>query len=225
MRNLTAVKSSAKSEETRARIYDAALSLFHDGSFDATTMRDIAAKAGVATGAAYYYFASKDALVLAFYEKSIAEMEPLLDRALSSGTDLRKRIAALLGVKLKYFEASRGLLRTLAAHVDPEHALSPFSERTRAIREQDIRFFERAIAGSKTTVPHDLMSALPRMLWMYQMGIILYWIHDRSGEQQRTAALLDKSLGILVKLVQLSGLPFMSPLRKQALDLYRLVAE
>jgi AcrR family transcriptional regulator len=33
-------------------------------------MREIATSAGVATGAAYYYFDSKDAIVLAFYEGS-----------------------------------------------------------------------------------------------------------------------------------------------------------
>jgi len=222
----SATKTGTKSEETRERILRAALDLFQEGSFDSTTMRDIAVKAGVATGAAYYYYDSKDALVLAFYEKAVAELAPLLDAALErAGSDLKKRVAALLDVKLRYFELTRGLLRTLAAHVDPEKPLSPFSESTRSIREQDIEYFERAITGSKTKVPADLMSALPRLFWLYQMGVILYWIHDHSPAQQRTAALIDKSLGIVVKLVQLSGLPFMSPLRKQALDLYRLAAE
>ncbi|MEO8027286.1 MAG: TetR family transcriptional regulator [Bryobacteraceae bacterium] len=225
MRNRTDVKSTAKSEETRQKIFSAALALFLDGGFETTTMRDIAAKAGVATGAAYYYFASKDAFVLAFYEKSALEMAPLLEEALASSSDLRKRLAAILDVKLAYFAASRRLLKALAAHVDPEHPLSPFSEATKAIRDQDIACFALAVSGSKTRVAADMDSALPRLLWMYQMGVILYWIHDRSADQERTRALIDKSLGIIVRLIQLSSLPLMSPVRRQALELYRLVAE
>jgi AcrR family transcriptional regulator len=46
----------AKSEETRARILDAAIELFRARGFESATMREIAAAADVATGAAYYYF-------------------------------------------------------------------------------------------------------------------------------------------------------------------------
>ena len=58
---------SIKSEATRARILQAALAVFRESGFHAATMREIAASAGVALGAAYYYFDSKNAIVLAFY--------------------------------------------------------------------------------------------------------------------------------------------------------------
>ncbi|MFN9457465.1 MAG: TetR family transcriptional regulator [Acidobacteriota bacterium] len=44
----------ARSEQTRRRIYEAALAAFREKGFEETTMRAIAARAGVATGAAYY---------------------------------------------------------------------------------------------------------------------------------------------------------------------------
>src|SRR5207237_4793311 len=56
---------TTKAEETRERILDAALRLFRKRGFDQTTMRDIAAEAEVATGAAYYYFSSKEEMVIA----------------------------------------------------------------------------------------------------------------------------------------------------------------
>jgi AcrR family transcriptional regulator len=37
--------------------------LFREQGFEQTTMRDVAARVGVSLGAAYYYFASKDAIV------------------------------------------------------------------------------------------------------------------------------------------------------------------
>ena len=103
----------------------------------------------MATGAAYYYFDSKDAIVLAFYDQAMRDMEPLLEEALAAGKDLKARLAALLDVKLRYFEPNRSLLGTLASHADPAHPLSPFSEQTRDIRERDMPYFERALARQR----------------------------------------------------------------------------
>ena len=51
------------------------------------------------------------------------------------------------------------------------------------------------------------------------MALIMFWLYDRSPNQERTYKLLDKSLGLLTNLLRLSGLPLMKPLRKAALEL------
>ena len=63
-------RAGPKSEETRGRILAAAMELFRRRGFESATMRDIAQEAGVALGSAYYYFESKEALVMAFYEQA-----------------------------------------------------------------------------------------------------------------------------------------------------------
>jgi AcrR family transcriptional regulator len=208
-----------KSDETRAKILAAAMDLFRQKGFAQTTMRDIAAAAEVALGAAYYYFDSKDAIVLAFYDQAQRELEPMLEEALAGSRDLGKRIRALLEVKFRYFEPNRLLLGTLSAYADPNHPLSPFSEQSRPIRENDIRFFDVAIAGSRTSVPRDLRDRLPRLLWLYQMGLILYWIYDRSPQQERTRALVEKSLALVVRLIRIALFPPLRPLRRAVVDL------
>ena len=215
--------ASSKSEETRARILGSALASFRTRGFHQTTMREVAVDAGVAVGAAYYYFDSKDALVMAFYERAQQEMEPLLSEALSSHDALERRLRALLEVKFDYFRANRSLLGALSAHVDPQHPLSPFSEETREIRDKDIWFFARALEGTSMRVPADLKARLPRILWMYQMGLLLFWMYDRSAEQARTRQLVDKSLAIVVSLIRFSGFPLMRPVRKRVVDLLQTV--
>ena len=42
--------------------------LFREQGYEQTTMRAIAREAGVSVGNAYYYFASKEHLIEAFYE-------------------------------------------------------------------------------------------------------------------------------------------------------------
>jgi len=219
-----AAKSSAKkSEETRGRILEAALALFSERGFENTTMRDIAKAAGMALGAAYYYFDSKEALVMGFYERSDAEMAPLREAALAKTTGLEPRLQAGIEVKLEYFAPNRKLLTALSAHIDPQHPLSPFSEAGREIRERDIAFFARAIEGSRTRVPEDLKPHLPRVLWLYQMGILLFWIYDTSPKQTRTRQLFQKSLSIVVNLIKFSSLPLLRPVRKIATDLMEIV--
>jgi hypothetical protein len=56
------------------------------------------------------------------------------------------------------------------------------------------------------------------------MGLILFWLYDRSEKQQRTHTLMEKSLGLLVTLLRLSGLPLMKPVRKTALELVETIA-
>jgi len=199
--------------------------MFQERGFESTTMREIAVRAEVATGAAYYYFDSKDAIVLAIYDQARREMEPRMEEALSESRDLRERLQRIIRVKLDYFAPSRKLLGSLSAHTNPEYPLSPFSEQTREIREEDIRFFERALWESKTPGPKDLKKHLPRLLWMYQMGIILFWINDSSRAQAKTDILLEKSLDLVTRLIKLAGLPLTGPIRKSVIQLMDALTE
>ena len=97
-----------KSEETRQKILTAALVLFRTQGFEKSTMRDVAQRAGVATGAAYYYFDSKDALVLAFYEQAAEEIGPLARKAAEGVKGLAAKLREVMLVKLDYFPSKRG---------------------------------------------------------------------------------------------------------------------
>ena len=188
----TEVKAGAKSEETRARILNAALASFRVRGFDAATMRDIAEEAGVATGAAYYYFPSKEAIVLDFYRRSCDEMQPRIDEALQDSSGLEDRLRAVIRVKLTQFAPNRGVLRALLRNgADPKHPLSPFSPETKEIRDIDIAWFRRILIDCGVRIPKDLAPQLPGMLWFFQMGVIFYWVIDESPNQERSQRLLS----------------------------------
>lgn len=216
-------KVMKKSEETRRRIFDSALSLFRNRGFNETTMRDIAREADVALGAAYYYFDSKDAIVMAFYQRTQDELAPLVSDALSHTRGFKQRLGAVIRIKLDYCAPNRRLMAALATHIDPQHPLSPFGERTRDIRDADTRFFQSALQDSDIKVPNDLATHLPCLLWLYQMGLLLFWVYDRSPRQWRTTQLFEKTLSVVVKLVRFSSFPLLRPLRKTITELLELI--
>jgi AcrR family transcriptional regulator len=217
--------STPRAEDTRLKIYDSALQLFREKGFEQTTMRDIARKGGVALGAAYYYFSSKEAIVLAFYAQMQEGSHEAVLQAMQGHKKMKDRVRCVLQKRLELLEPNRKFCDALFRHApDTQDPLSPFSEETRAIREQSIEHLRLAVEGGDTKVPPDLQKRLPYLLWLYQMGLILFWIYDRSPGQQRTQQLTEKSLGLIVNLIRISALPLMKPIRRTVLELVETLA-
>lgn len=213
-------RSTPKAEETRRRILAAALDLFQERGFAETTMREIARRANVATGAAYYYFPSKEAIVMAFYWQTHVAFEASYRQTLAETRDLGDRLRTLIERKVDQFQPYRAFLGALFRSAgDPASPLSPFSEETRDLREQSIEHFRQALDGSDVKLPADLAKHLPNLLWLYQLGIILFWIYDRSARQARTRLLLEKSSDLIAKAIRLSRFRLLKPFRQAALQL------
>jgi len=209
-----------RAEDTRRKIYEAAMAMFREKGFDETTMRDIAAKAGVALGGAYYYFSSKDAIVLAFYREMQEASLSVVNEAIADKKKLKDRIRGVIDQRLKLLDPNRKFCAALFRHApDGADPLSPFSEETKPIRDAAIEQMRIALEGGDVKIPSDLKPRLPYLLWMYQMALIMFWLYDRSPNQERTQRLIDKSLGLLVNLLRLSSLPLTKPLRKAVLEL------
>lgn len=218
-------RPTPRAEDTRRRIYESALKLFREKGFEQTTMRDIAASAGVALGAAYYYFSAKEAIVLAFYQEMQESSQESILEAMSRHKKLKDRIRRVLEKRLELLAPNRKFCDALFRHApDTADPLSPFSAEARPIREQAIEQLRIALEGGDVKVAADLKPKLPYLLWLYEMAVILFWLYDRSPRQERTEKLVEKSLGLLINLLRLSGLPLMKPLRKAALELVETVA-
>ncbi len=216
-------RSTPRAEDTRRKIYEAALELFREKGFEQTTMRDIAAKAGVALGAAYYYFSSKDAIVLAFYRELQDSSHELILESLAGRKKLKDRIRCVLDKRLELLAPNRKFCAALFRHApDGADPLSPFSKETHAIREAAIEHMRIAMEGGEVKVPADLRPRLPYLLWLYQMALIMFWLYDRTSNQERTQRLMEKSLGLLVNLLRVSTLPLMKPLRRTVLELVEM---
>lgn len=218
-------KATIKAEATERRILDAALDMFRSKGFEEATIRDIASAAGVATGAAYYYYPSKDSIVLAFYQRSCVEMQPRIEDALASASaNIESKLKALIQAKLNYFGPYRTVLRALLRNgADPANPLSPFAANNKAIRETDVAWFRKILDDCRVRVPKELESHMPDVLWMFQMGVIYFWVTDDSDGQRRTERVLSLGAKIVTTLLRIAGLPLTRPLRKVIVELIETV--
>lgn len=203
-----------RGEGTRARILDAALGLFRDRGYEATTMRAIATAAGVAVSNTYYYFPSKDHLVQAFYERVHLDRIEASVGALQGERDLRARLRIAMRARVEairpYHAVSGTLFRTAA---DPGSALSPFSAESAPVRRAAVAFWGEVVSGSDARMARDVRATLPHLLWLYELGVVLFWLHDGSPGQTRTDEFVEDTTDAIVRLLAIAGLPGLRAVR------------
>ncbi|MDQ2838460.1 MAG: TetR/AcrR family transcriptional regulator [Actinomycetota bacterium] len=129
---------------TRQRIVAAAVALFAEQGFDATSVNQVVARAGVAKGALYHHFESKDDLLYEVYrelvDRQLAGLNAILARRLSPTGTLRALIA--------------DMVETTAASAAEAKVFAREGHRLGDANQARVRAARRAI--------HDAFSALVR---------------------------------------------------------------
>ena len=214
------MNEASKSERTQARIVEAAMALFRERGYDGTTMRAVAEAAGVSVGNAYYYFASKEHLVQGYYEHLAREHRavalPAMDGLTDLGERLRASLLAWLEVAAPFHEFSCPFFAVAAR---PDSPLSPFSAESKPARDAAIAIQREVLAGSTVKVDATLGPLLPELMWLYQLGIVLYWVHDRSPGAVKTVELVERSAPMIGFLARAARWPGMRPFVRQVVDL------
>ncbi|HEY0500887.1 MAG TPA: TetR/AcrR family transcriptional regulator [Kutzneria sp.] len=117
------------------RILRAAVKLFAEKGFDATTVQEVVAYAEVTKGALYHYFDSKDDLLYEIYHSLIGLQTAELDRIIAEGRDAPETVRAIM-VNLVVTTAAR--IDETAVFVREMHKLN--SERMAAFRADRRRY-------------------------------------------------------------------------------------
>jgi hypothetical protein len=146
----------------------------------------------------------------------LSASQPVLEKESS----LKGRLLSVMRLKIDtlepYHEFAGVLFQTAA---DPHSPLNPFADAAAPVRRDSIKLFEDLVADSNARIPDELRAELPYLLWLYHMGIILFWIHDTSRKRARTYKLIEQTVDLLDKLISLASNPLMRPVRKKALNL------
>jgi AcrR family transcriptional regulator len=135
-----------KKEETRHRIFHAAVDLFRHKGFEQTTVDDITEKADVARGTFFNYFPRKDAVLAFLSESRLTELEEDAGALLAQPRPAREKILDLLSDAASAYAEDRELSRYVLVEL-MRLAFSPANEVMARWHEQIVRL---VVQGQET---------------------------------------------------------------------------
>jgi AcrR family transcriptional regulator len=121
----------------QSRLLDAAVSLFAEKGFDATSVQEIVERAAVTKGAMYHYFKSKDDLLYEIYHGLISRQLADLDRIVAAGLSPADTVRAVI---VDLVETTTARLAEAAVFAQEMHKLA--DEPMAALRGQRRRYHE-----------------------------------------------------------------------------------
>jgi AcrR family transcriptional regulator len=179
---------TAGGEATRQSLYEAAIALISERGYQAATMREVATRAGVSPALLYRYFPSKRSIVLALYDQlsaTFAETAAALPRG-----KWRDRFVTALELSLLTLAPHRVMLRALAPLMVGDADEGVFARHTAFSRVRVQRVFDEAVTGATDAPKAPLAQPLGHLLYLAHLGVILWWLLDRSPGQRATSALV-----------------------------------
>jgi TetR/AcrR family transcriptional regulator, cholesterol catabolism regulator len=134
-----------KKEETRDRIFQAAMGLFKERGFEATTIEDIAERADVAKGTFFNYYPRKEAVLAYFIERRFLDIEESMPRLLAEKRPARETLVELF----IYAGSAYGEDRELSRHVFVELMKRQFEPVMEAAMRLDAQLAELVASGQR----------------------------------------------------------------------------
>lgn len=211
---------TAQGTAARDRLYAIAIRMIGARGYEQTTLREIAREAEVSVGLLYRYFPSKQAVVIALYDELSAAYEREAGGMLPGRW--RDRFIVALTTALRVLEPHQRALRALTPVMvgDPEEGI--FSEGTAFSRKRVQRVFEDAVSAASDAPSAPLAAALGRLLYLVHLGVLLFWLLDKSPRRRATTALVSVLTGLLPSL----GLALRVPaVRRSVISIDALVRE
>jgi len=174
-------------DERRSEILRAAVALFEQNGFDATSVEEITAKAKISKGLAYHYFKSKDEILLALIGLRLAELDDLT-RRLQAEPSAEHRLQILIDQLLDDVISGEKRQRFLiTTFLQPQNnkliqkAMKVSPERFQSLQQEEIRLL--ADLGFK-----DAEAELPLFRAGMQGMAFLYLLNPAAFPLRQVAA-------------------------------------
>ncbi len=187
-------------ETTRRRLYALSVRMIARRGYEATTLREIAKRAGVSPGLLYRYFPSKRAVVLALYDDLSTEYAARASKM--DGGYWQDRFLFALNASLDVLGRQHATLAALTSVLFGDAEGGLFAPATAPSRGRVEAVFHEAVRGASNAPSAEAAASLGRILYFAHLAIILWWLLDKSPRQRAT-----KELMALASL----ALPFVGP--------------
>lgn len=198
--------SKEKKAKIRLEIINAAVKLIGKNGFKATTMKAISIKAKIGIATIYNYFPIKEDILFAYFEEKYIEVSQEISNL--KGFDkynLDEQIQVLFETTLEHFEKDKDFVQE-AFHLTIFSAITSFNE---SRKSRDI-FLDLAkdiwntnYKKRKKQIP-KLQDWMLLLFWEYYLGIVAYWLKDKSEDYNHTTQLIEKTATIIYQFIDVN---------------------
>jgi AcrR family transcriptional regulator len=179
---------------TRERILETAQRLFAGQGYEATTTRDIAREAGIATGTLFNYFATKEDILTSQAHHALDRARADFERRAGEAESLDEALFAWVAVGLRRLKPLRKHLPALLQSALSPLAATPTGEGV-SLR---VSFLETVVDLGEKHGIRELPPVALQLCWTLYTGVLVFWASDKSPRQEDTLALVDQSLRMFV---------------------------
>ena len=190
--------SKDKKEENRRTIIEAAVALIGENGFKTATMRQIARSAGLGEATIYNYFPTKEAILYAFYEEHVLTCIDRLKAVPQFETfSVQEQLQTLFNTSLELYLPNRefvGETFRLALL-----GVSRDWPQVKPIRTAFLSAVQDILSAAEEVgeIPAQVFKELLGQFFMdAYLGVVLYWLRDRSEGFENTSVLIDQGLGL-----------------------------
>lgn len=186
--------TQGRSKETVDAITEAAARVFATEGLERSTIARIAKVAGVSVGSLYQYFPSKEALIVAVFEREERRMERLFLESLASEgvADVPRLLRKFLGSMLAIYENEGALFRVLLEEVPRVAGVGPVHEVDRTVAKHVRMLLE---AARDRILPRDLDVASRLLVRTLRYNLIPVLVEQGGGLDRE--AFLDELTALL----------------------------
>jgi AcrR family transcriptional regulator len=167
--------STDRAEERRAKLLAVAAEVFSRRGYRATSMRDLAALAGIGKPTLYHYFASKEQLLTRLYQQVMDECLASARAIVAEGLEPRATLRALIVDRVVHTCENQDLLRIFfeeEAELPPDLARSIV-----ALRRQYEDIFIEAVEASRADGAGAGADTIDSRLYVYTALGAANWVY------------------------------------------------
>jgi len=184
MTELELSRRERKKEETRQRIFKAAVTLFRQRGFEATTVDEITERADVAKGTFFNYFPRKDAILAYLSEERLLVLEENAETIFAAEKPAREKLIEIYALAASAYEEDRELSRYVLNEL-MARAFAPSEEGSLDQRWRALigRVFEQGRSAGEFQPDLDLARAESVLTGVYY-ALIYTWVNGLEAEVQ-----------------------------------------
>ncbi len=194
----------------RESLIRAAVLVIQELGYEAASLRQISLKAGLSEPVVYSYFTNKANIIYSYLVESVrSALVEVAKIANLNKLNFVEQVEVLMGAHLDFLKKDRAFMQEIFPLVFMT-GLSPAQEALGPSRKLFSTYVRQCLDEAvqcKEVVEPPFADIIVPLFWDFHVGILHYWIHDKSEDQLATAEVLQKSMAVIREVLRSELLP------------------